>query len=85
MRGDGKHNRDYRDNRGSYAPRDYRGGRSWESSRGSFSTMPKQPNNGDILRLVYLCASSFTVLMRKGRKFLCSVFLLGIIYYFLNK
>lgn len=61
MHGDGKHNRVYRDVRGFSAPREHRGGQSLESSRGSFSMMPKQPDIGDILRLVDLYASSCTV------------------------
>lgn len=77
MRGDGKHDRGYRDTRGLFALREYRGGQFSETSRGSFPMMPKLPENGDILRLVDLHASFFTVHSGKSRKSSCFLFLLS--------
>ncbi|XP_031373694.1 uncharacterized protein LOC116188456 isoform X1 [Punica granatum] len=50
VRGDGKYSRGYRDNRGLFDRREYRGEHSWETSRRSFSTMPKPYDDGDIMR-----------------------------------
>ncbi|KAK4785294.1 hypothetical protein SAY86_001983 [Trapa natans] len=47
MRGDGKHNRGYRDNKGLFSLRQYRGGQSLETSRAPISVYPKPSDNGD--------------------------------------
>ncbi|OWM70170.1 uncharacterized protein LOC116196305 [Punica granatum] len=44
FRGDGKYSRSYRDNRVSFAQRDWKSGHSWETSNGSLHT-PSRPND----------------------------------------
>lgn len=66
VRGDGKHDRGYRDHR-LFSLREYRGGQLWEPSKGSFSMMPKPSDNVDVLRLVVLHAPSYIVRMGKRR------------------
>ncbi|KAK4775104.1 hypothetical protein SAY86_010039 [Trapa natans] len=50
IRGDGKHDRGYRDSKGMFSLREYRGGQSAETSRGSISTNPKPSGSSDFMR-----------------------------------